>query len=230
MFYNSNKSIKGYTISEIMVSLLISSILIVGIVGVFQAHLISSDIQEAMVETSNRTHSAMRFMSADIANAGAEAGDDYEKLTFNWNNTINGTNDTIEVTYENMSGENKYNCGDTAPSTTITNRYQVINGILYCNNVRLVGFVEKFKVYFLADLSGDGEPDKLLTASNAEAVANSPNKKIVGVKLFLLISSPSPITNFNLNYSFRIGDEVINAQDGKVYSYISKHVILRNMI
>lgn len=220
----------GFTISEIMVSLLISSILIVGIVGVFQSHLISSDIQEAMVETSNRTHSAMNFISKDIENAGSEDLDDYEKQTFVWANTTNGDNDTLELTYENKTGEQKYSCGSTTASTTINNRYQVIDGLLYCNGVRLVGFVEKFKVFFVADVSGDGEPDKILTANDAESVADSPNMKIVGVKIFIIVSSPSPVTNFNLGYRFKIGSELFEAEDGKVYSYIMKHITLKNMI
>ena len=48
--------------------------------------------------------------------------------------------------------------------------------------------------------------------------------------MFILVSSPSPVTNFNLGYRFVIGDDVFEAQDGKVYSYIVKHINLRNMI
>lgn len=230
MRYFKMKSQQGYTIAEIMISLLISSILLVGIIGVFEAHLISSDIQEALVETNTRTHSAVNFISSDLSNAGSGFGDDYKKTTFNWSNTTNGANDTIEVEYENLSGEDKYSCGQTTPSTTITNRYQVVNGILYCNGVRLIGFVEKFKFYFLADLDSDGEPDKYLTADNAETVALDSSKKIIGIKMFILVSSPSPVTNFNLGYRFVIGDDVFEAQDGKVYSYVVKHINLRNMI
>lgn len=224
---------KGFTITEIMISLLIASMVIINVVVVFETNIISANIQKEMVRTQNRTESAMRFVVNDVSNAGASfGGEDFEKNPFDWEETTyseNG-NDSFKVVYNNLTENDAFTCGETTATDTIENRYRVVNGILYCNSLRLAGYVEKFKILFLADLNGDGEPDKLLTPDVAKTVSEDNTKRIVGAKIMILVSNSSPITNYKYSNNYKFKNTELDTSENKIYSYIIRHIVFKNMI
>lgn len=230
-----NKS--GFTILELLLASTISLIVLSGLTTLFETNTRVSEMQSAMVEAQESLVFLNNLIHDDIINAGLD-GSEYtlDKTPFVWANTNTnlGADDEIRIRYNNVNQlvvamNRRFSCGSSTLDAEIDNHYYVVNGEMFCNSVSLLKGIKRFKVLYGADLDKDGTPDRYIDAASAQVVSNDPHKKIVAVKIFILIESEKSALGIDNSETFRVINEDIPIEDGKVYRYASRHVNLRNM-
>lgn len=73
------KNKNGFTLIEIMVSMVISSLVIAGIYGVYTIQQRSYTVQEQVTEMQQKIRSAIDFMMTEMRSAGYSPGDPYDE-------------------------------------------------------------------------------------------------------------------------------------------------------
>lgn len=226
------KSNKGFTLVELLMVVLLGSFVFVGILQIFNLNQNTSLLQKEMLEVQNTGFFAVNLLSNDFKKAGS-SGDAVSKFdidTFDFDNTDidDDGNMKISIVYDNF--DNDFDCAGTSGLSTIANTYEVIEGILYCNDIELVSGVERFSVLFGVDLNGDNFTDRYVDRDSALEIQNSTNKKIISVYFSLLLKSTkelesSAVKSFNI-----LNQEDLEYEDGYFYRLYSKKVVLKNML
>lgn len=227
----------GFTLLELLLASTISLIILSGITTLFETNSRVSDMQVAMVDAQESLVFLNQLIYDDIINAGLD-GSEYtlDKTPFVWadTNTNANTDDEVRIRYNNVnqfvtSMNRRFSCGKNTLDPVIDNHYYIVDGEMFCNNVSLLKGIKRFKVLFGADLDKDGTPDRYIDAASAQVVSNDPHQKIVSVKIFILIESEKTAFGIDNAETFRVINEDVPIQDGKVYRYASRHINLRNM-
>ena len=225
------KKNKGFTIVELLIASLIGFI-----VASTAIDLIFSSAQSTSQKNeSSQLQQDGLIASILISNDIYKAGDlDYgqsatSKEPFFWENTSNeGDNDTLSIRYYNHEGIE--NCSGNSAIEELENIYKVVDNELLCNDVKIIGNVERLKFIFGADIDGDGNIDRFLNKENAEKVSKEPDQKIISVSFSLLLKSPSDI-GAKSSYSFTMVDgEVLNYNSANSYRLLERTILLRNML
>jgi type IV pilus assembly protein PilW len=152
----------GFTLIELMTAMVIGLTLILGTATIFDAFLRSSRFQQAVAAQTDSGRYALDRMAREIRMAGYR--------TQAWlrpaiSNAITledgGTNpDAITVRYEG-----NVDCAGNAtvgPVFLVTNRFDVNNGNLRCNNEVIVTGVEDFQILLGEDTDGDGASNRIV--------------------------------------------------------------------
>ena len=211
---------------------LLGSFVFIGILQIFNLNQNTSLLQKEMLEVQNTGFFAVNLLSNDFKKAGSseDAVSKFDIDTFDFDNTdIDASgNMKISIVYDNFDSD--FDCAGTSGLSTITNTYEVLEGVLYCNDIELVSGVERFSVLFGVDLNGDNFTDRYVDRDSALEIQNSTNKKIVSVYFSLLLKSTKELESSSVKSFNILNQEDLEYEDGYFYRLYSKKVVLKNML
>lgn len=226
------KSNRGFTLVELLMVLLLGSFVFVGILQIFNLNQNTSLLQKEMLEVQNTGFFAVNLLSNDFKKAGSseDAVSKFDIDTFDFDNTDidDDGNMKISIVYDNFDSD--FDCAGTSGLSTIANTYEVLEGVLYCNDIELVSGVERFSVLFGVDLNGDNFTDRYVDRDSALEIQNSTNKKIVSVYFSLLLKSTKELESSSVKSFNILNQEDLEYEDGYFYRLYSKKVVLKNML
>lgn len=226
------KSNKGFTLIELLMVVLLGSFVFVGILQIFNLNQNTSLLQKEMLEVQNTGFFAVNLLSNDFKKAGSseDAVSKFDIDAFDFDNTAVDAdgNMKINIVYDNFDSD--FDCAGTSGLSTISNTYEVLEGILYCNDIELVSGVERFSVLFGVDLNGDNFTDRYVNRDSALEIQNSTNKKIISVYLSLLLKSTKELESSSVKSFNILNQEDLEYEDGYFYRLYSKKVVLKNML
>lgn len=226
------KSNKGFTLIELLMVVLLGSFVFVGILQIFNLNQNTSLLQKEMLEVQNTGFFAVNLLSNDFKKAGSseDAVSKFDIDAFDFDNTAVDAdgNMKINIVYDNFDSD--FDCAGTSGLSTISNTYEVLEGILYCNDIELVSGVERFSVLFGVDLNGDNFTDRYVDRDSALEIQNSTNKKIISVYLSLLLKSTKELESSSVKSFNILNQEDLEYEDGYFYRLYSKKVVLKNML
>lgn len=226
------KKEKGFTLIELLMVVLLGSIVLMGVAQVFSLNQNTSLLQRSLIETQNTGFFVSNMITNDLQKTGLsdESISKYDVIPFNFSQTADqsGGNSKISITY--MNNGNDFDCDGTSGLSTITNTYEVKNGILQCNDLPLINNVERFKVKYGIDLNGDNFVDRYVNRDTALEITNTNKYKVVSIQFAILLSSDKEYELISSKSFNILNSETLTFNDGKYYRLFTKNVILKNML
>jgi len=221
----SRMSYRGFTIVEMMVTLAIASVLILGAITFLASADKSNRVQTALSGLNVSGRFGMDQLSRDLRMSGYRDA--------NWNfgaiaDVIVATNgesiaggDTIAVAYE---GARDCNFA-LAPGGVVTNAYQIVEGNLECNGQPFAGGIEEMQIFLGEDTNNDSVANRWL----APETVGLDMTRIVSVRIHLLVvSEGNSISSGVQNYRFNNAQHTALQDDGQIRREYSTTVALRN--
>lgn len=216
----------GFTIVELMVSVVIAFILIIALMqvllGTMQTDRSSSDISR--MQESGRN--ALDAMGRAIRQAGARANAD---LPFS-GTPLAGTSgpDTITVEYEAQTGgEPDCTGAPVAAGALVHFAFAVDTTVnpptLTCNGSVLVGNVEDLKVSYGIDAARDGIIDSYITTPTAAEFA-----QVAAVRVSMLVRGASAGSAANRTQTYTFNGASVTKTDGFLRQVFNTTVTVRN--
>jgi type IV pilus assembly protein PilW len=229
----NNKNKKGYTLIELMVGILISSIVAGGALTFIETSMNTDQYQKATILLQNETKYAVDYLVSDIRIAGFALTDDlssFEKQPFDWANTTDGNAenpDQIQIIYENS--QNNTDCSGVSNLPIISNRYYVNNNNLMCNNQIILDNIQVFQILYGIDLKNNGRIDRYLPATTARPISENSLYRIIAVRFDIISSSENGYNGVYLK-SFNItNNNKIEFTDNRIYKSYTRTIMLKNM-
>lgn len=159
----------GVGMVELMVSMLLGAIVVLGVIQVFTANKQTFRMQDAMALTQESGTFALDYIGRDLLRAGYPGSVVLANSAIDFNNTSDGVNDRLAITYDPEVSDFKFCTGEDVPvsETRISNQYWVQDGELFCQGAletgpnvftptgtaqALVDNVESFQVLYGVDL------------------------------------------------------------------------------
>jgi type IV pilus assembly protein PilW len=229
----NKKNKHGYTLIELMVGILISSIVAGGALKFIETAMNTDQYQKATILIQNETKYAVDYLVSDIRMAGFSLTEDlnsFEKQPFDWTNTTDGVGnlpDQIEITYENS--QNNTDCNGVSNLAMISNHYYVNNGNLMCNNQTILDNIEIFEILYGIDLNNNGRVDRYLSATTARPISENSLYRVIAVRFDIISSSENGYSGVYLK-SFNISNSrKLDFTDNKIYKSYTRTIMLKNM-
>lgn len=210
------KSLYGFSIVELMVSLVLGSMLTLAAVQLFGVNQRTFITQQSLTRVLDDGQLVLRFLSDDIRKAGysggAVANDDGIAFAGLGGSADGNPFDRIRVSYV---GTQDCQGSVSAAPVPLTNTYFVNNaGELRCDgslgggDVVLLDGVEGFRVQYGVDTVQDevAGPFRFVGADIASGLA----RPVVAVRVGLLLGSASPALPQNAARSWQLFDRQIN--------------------
>lgn len=222
---------KGFTFIEMLISFLLASILMGGMVKIFSDNkslsLMHNDLNNIQLEGLQ----ASLILANDIRNAGIDFNleNNYSKSPLNWDKTNSYLNDSDTISFVYQNFDNFVDC-DGNNTTYIENHYYVLNNILYCNSNELLDNVEVIKFLYGVDLDQDNIADRYVTAEEAETLSNSELNKIIEIKFSFLLKGNvlfGEKTTKNINLLGIYSDVY---EDSYNYRIFTRNILMKNMM
>lgn len=220
------KSVGGFTIVELVVTLAISSVLILGAATFLSSASKSNRVQTAMSGLNVSGRFGLDQLSRDLRMSGYRDS--------NWNfgplgDSVSATNrarvdggDTLTVLFESARDCNFA----LAPGGVVTNVYQVVNSNLECNGQPITAGVEEMQVFMGEDTDNDGVTNRWL----APETAGLDMTNVVAVRIHLVIvTEGSNIATGPQAYYFNNAQQA-PVDDGQIRREYSTTVALRNPV
>jgi type IV pilus assembly protein PilW len=214
----------GFTIVELLVTLAITSVLVLGAVTFLSSAHKTNQVQSAMSGLNASGRFGLDRVARDIRMSGYRDS--------NWtlgalNNVITAVDglpanggDSISVVYEGAR-----DCTYAlAPAGLVTNAYQIVNGVLQCNGQPITGGVQEMQVYFGEDTDNNRVANRWL----APGTAGLDMTRVVSVRIHLRVrTNGNEISAGPQAYFF---DDALQAavNDGQIRREYSVTVALRN--
>ena len=222
------RSLQGFTLIELMVAMLIGLILTLAALQLFLTNQRTFALQQAVAELHEDGQMAIRYMVADIRQAGRGSAIAGAIPPIDLTNSSNGANDALGVHYWGTS-----TCaGDTySAENEIHNVYSVTGEVLQCRSVLtnttvdLVSGVESFQVLYGIDDNQDGSlgVTQFVTADNLTA-----DSIVVAIRFALLLTSNRFRQAQSMNTTHWVLDEQVDASDSDLRRVFNSTVQLRN--
>lgn len=219
---------QGFTLIELMVAMLIGLILTLAALQLFLTNQRTFALQQAVAELYEDGQLAMRYMVADIRQAGRGSAIAGAIPPIDLINSSNGTNDVLAIHYWGTS-----TCaGDTYPDESeIHNMYSVSDQVLQCrsvltnNTVDLVSGVESFQVLYGIDDDQDGNlgVTQFVTADNLTA-----DSVVVAIRVALLLASDRFRQAESMNTTHWVLEQQVDTSDSNLRRVFNSSVQLRN--
>ncbi len=216
----------GFTIIEMMVSLAMTSILLLGTASLFSSSYRGGQVQSTVSDMSATGRFALDVLARDLRMAGyRESNGSMGAL----NDVLAATDglaadggDTVTVQYEAAR-----DCNFLPTATGVaTNQFSVVNTVLQCNGQPLVDGIEQMQVYFGEDLNGDGSANRFMAPGTAGLVMN----RVVAVRLHLLVRSNTVAIATVPQPFFFDNQTQVAIDDGQIRREYSVTVAVRNPI
>ena len=231
---------RGFTIIELMITLVITSVLILGSVNFLVSARKSNNVQSALSELTSSGRFGLDQLSRDIRMAGYRDSEwvlgpiDFSLSAVDGDSADGG--DSISITFES-----RRDCSFAVPAVTnadgidgtsddnvgiVTNVYQVVDGTLECNGQAITDGVEEMQVYFGEDTDATDVANRWVAAS-AAALDMS---RVVSVRIHLLAQTNGENVS-SVATPYRFNNEQHDAiNDGQIRREFSVTVALRNPI
>lgn len=177
----------GFTLVELLTSMVIGLILVLGTATIFDAFLRSNRFQQAVAAQTDSGRYALDRMSREVRMAGFRTQAWLRPAIANAITLEDGGSnpDAITVRYEGT-----VDCaGNTTvgPAFLVVNRFDINNGNLRCNNEVIVTGVEDFQVLLGEDTDGDGASNRIVPPG---AIGLDP-ARVDSVRVHLLMATAS---------------------------------------
>ncbi len=214
----------GFTIVELMVTLTITSILLLGASTFLASANQTNRVQTAVSGLSSDGRSGLERIARDIRMSGYRDSD--------WSlgalaNVISATNgvaaaggDTVAVSYEGVR-----DCTYAlAPAGIVSNSYQVVNGNLECNGQPIAGGIQEMQIYFGEDTDNDDVANRWLSPEEVGLELT----RVVSVRVHLLVrTNDNDISSGAQAYYFNNAQQPA-IDDGQIRREYSVTIALRN--
>ncbi len=214
----------GFTIIELMVTLAITSVLVLGATTFLASADQANRLQSALSGLNVSGRFGLDQLSRDIRMSGYRNSD---WTTGPLTNVISATDgaaatggDSIALLYEGTR-----DC-TYAPAVAgiVTNTYQVVNGNLECNGQSVTGGVQEMQIYLGEDTDNNGVANRWM--SPGAAGLNMTN--VVSVRIHLLVrTNANAISSGPQAYYFNNAQQVA-VDDGQIRREYSVTIALRN--
>ena len=219
---------QGFTLIELMVAMLIGLILTLAALQLFMTNQRTFALQQAVAELHEDGQQAIRYMVADLRQAGRGSAVAGAIPPIDLETSSNGANDTLAIHYWGTS-----TCaGEVYPEETeIHNVYSVNGQVLQCRSVLtnttvdLVSGVESFQVLYGIDGDKDGElgVTQFVTAANL-----TEDSVVVAIRFALLLSSDLFRQSQSMNITHWVLDQPVDTSDSDLRRVFNSTVQLRN--
>ena len=221
---NTYSKSRGFTIVELMITLVITSLLMIGAISLFTTAHNTSRVRTALSDLSIGGRFGLDQITRDIRMAGYRDSLWTEGPVAN---AIVGVNaaaatggDIITLVYE---GTRDCNFA-VAPGGVVTNIYRVTGTTLTCNGQQIAGGIQELQLYFGEDLTANGVANRWLSPDTAGLNMT----RVVAVRLHLLVSTNSnEISSGPQAYFFNNAMQPA-IDDGQIRREYSVTVALRN--
>jgi len=215
---------RGYTLIELMVTLVISSFLVLGAITFLASAHKANLVQSALSGLGVSGRFGLDQIARDIRMSGYRDSDWMVGALTNAITAIDGLStaggDSLAVLYEGAR-----DCTYAlAPGGTVTNTYQVTNGVFECNGQPITRGVQEMQVYFGEDTDNDRVANRWLSPGTAGLDLS----RVVSVRIHLLVSTDgNDISSGPQSYYF---DRAVQAavDDGQIRREYSVTVAMRN--
>ena len=215
---------RGFTIVELMISLAIGMVLILGATSFLATTDRSNRLQSAVSGLNISGRFGLDRLARDIRMSGYRDS--------NWamgplNNVITATDglaadggDSITLLYEGTR-----DCAFAlAPGGIVTNTYQVLNGNLECNGQAVTGGVQEKQIYLGEDTDNDGVANRWMSPGTAGLDMT----RLVSVRIHLLVrTNGNNISAGTQGYYFNNAQQA-DIGDGQIRREYSVTIALRN--
>ncbi len=221
---NRNMRNRGFTIIELMITLTITSVLILGAITFLASAGKSNRVQSALSGLNVSGRFGLDQVARDIRMSGYRnsnwtIGPLSDVITASDGAAEDG-GDSIALLYEGAR-----DCTYAlAPAGLVINTYQVVDGVLECNGQPITGGVQEMQVYFGEDTDNNGVTNRWLSPDTAGLDMT----RIVAVRIHLLVrTNGNAIASGPQAYYF--DDELQAAvDDGQIRREYSVTIALRN--
>ena len=215
---------RGFTVVELMVTLAITSVLVLGATTFLGSADKSNRVQTALSGLNVSGRFGLDQLTRDLRMSGYRDS--------NWNfgplgDSVSATNgdaaaggDTLTVLFESARDCNFA----LAPGGVVTNIYQVVDGSLECNGQPMTSGVQEMQIFLGEDTDNDGVGNRWLSPETAGLDMTN----VVSVRIHLMVvTEGSQIASGPQTYFFNnaVQDPVDDGQIRREYSTI---VALRN--
>lgn len=184
------KNQDGFTLIEIMVSMVISSLVIAGVYGVYTIQQRSYTVQEQVSEMQQRIRAAVDFMSREMRMAGYNPPEPYDQVDNCQNAAINEADTQIfDFSYCDVTADKKKDEKDlqTYSATLETSRYQLDNGVLRKNSIAIAEGIDALEFRYLSsEIDPNTKKPKVLDTPVTDRTA------IRAVEISILVRSTYP--------------------------------------
>lgn len=217
----SAKQNSGFSLIELMVSLSIGAVIVLGATTVFVSTLRSFTVQNGLSDTNGTGRYAMQYLARHIRMAGYRDAEWERGVLPDSIDFTGGASDTITVTYESRLG---CNLVPAAVVTEIDNVFDVVDGALRCNGRTIIEGVEELQVFLGEDTDGDNVVNHYVDAGTPGIDMDD----VLTVSLNLLVSSDSDrVATAEVPLAFDFWNTAA-ADDGRLRREYSITVGLRN--
>jgi type IV pilus assembly protein PilW len=214
----------GFTIIELMITLVITSVLILGSVNFLVLARKSNQVQSALSELNSSGRFGLEQISRDVRMSGYRDSDWTlgpldDVLTADHGESADG-GDSLTIVYEGTR-----DC-DFAVSTAgiVTNVYQVVDGVLQCNGQSATSGVQEMQVYFGEDTDADDVANRWMPAGTTGLNM----ERVVSVRVHLLARTDgNNVSTSAQAYHFNNAQQDA-VDDGQIRREYSVTVALRN--
>lgn len=232
MILRKIKRQKGATLTQLLIGTLLTFIVSSTAIDLVWTSSNSSEQQKLEADLNKEG----LFASILIANDLTRAGDlDYgtspfTRTPFDWSKTgqKDSENDELAILFYNHN--NTTSCSGDSTIGVLTNHYEITNDALYCNDVLLMENVERFNIYFGADLDGDGTIDRYVDSNSANLITTDPQQRVLSVRFNLLIKGEKSFGSAYLKTFSLVNGQTLTYNDRITYKYFEREIILRNML
>lgn len=221
---NAKNRSRGFTIIELMITLAITSVLILGSVTFLVSARKSNQVQTALSGLNSSGRFAVEQVARDIRMSGYRESDWTlgaleTVLAATDGNSADG-GDSLTVVYEGSR-----DCAfAVAPARVVTNVYQVVDGALQCNGQAVTSGVEEMQVYFGEDTDANDVANRWMSPGTAGLNM----ERVVSVRVHVLAKTDGNNvgTSAQAYYFNRTKHDAVD--DGQVRREYSVTIALRN--
>jgi prepilin-type N-terminal cleavage/methylation domain-containing protein len=225
----------GFTLLELMIGILVSSIVFFGAITFVQTTVQTDEYQKEMIILQNESKFSIDYLVNDIQLAGfvlSTNSNAYQKQPFIWDDTLDSydsrISDSIHIEYDNFN--NNTNCSGVSNLTTIRNFYFVNDqDQLLCNDIVLMENVKSLQFLYGVDINGDFRADRYLKSGDASIASLDSRFRIVSVRLDIVTSSETGYGGVYEKSFDIIAEPTITYDDNLIYRHYSRSLILKNM-
>jgi type IV pilus assembly protein PilW len=215
---------RGFTIVELMVTLAITSILVLGAMTFLASAHKSNRVQMALSGLNVSGRFGLDQVARDIRMSGYRDSD--------W--TLGALSDVISATNGDAAAggdslallyEGARDCAYApAPAGIVSNTYRVVNGNLECNGQAVTSGVQEMQIYLGEDTDNNGVANRWMSPGTAGLDMT----RIVSVRVHLLVrTNGNAISSGPQAYYFNSAQQAA-VDDGQIRREYSVTVALRN--
>jgi len=221
---NRNMRNRGFTIVELMITLTITSVLILGAITFLASADKSNRVQSALSGLNVSGRFGLDQLARDIRMSGYRDSNWTLGALSDVITAIDGVpaegGDSITLLYEGAR-----DCTYAlAPAGIVTNTYQVVDGVLECNGQPVTGGVQEMQVYLGEDTNNNGVTNRWLSPGTVDLDMT----RIVAVRIHLLVrTNGNDISSGPQAYYFNNALQAA-VDDGQIRREYSVTIALRN--